>query len=254
MEEKTRRSFLRTASVASFGALTAVGGASADSGPSVGKTIERLLTEGKFSVAEEVAQAHGGQLDTSRRPLSVENDEVSTDNFWKDPKNGQSELWVSISSGSWFAGDYRARAGWTLYEDDIVFEGYNTCPPDASALFWNGDYFVPESSGSSNFHSSDSEVSFGGVESYNGILANVDDPLPARDGSENTWSASFATDLNVVQSGAASYPIVMEYQHTYIDAAYKICGSLDVSFSLGGGTIEMNGDPQGWNNAAQNTI
>ena len=46
----------------------------------------------------------------------------------------------------------------------------------------------------------------------------------------------------------------MEYQHTYIDTAYNICGSLDVSFSLGPGSITMNGDTLGWTDAAQNSI
>ncbi len=83
---------------------------------------------------------------------------------------------------------------------------------------------------------------------------DVDDPWPARDGSQGNWSSSFATDLNAVQPDAYKYPIAMEYQHTYIDTAYNICGSLDVSFSLGSGSITMNGDTQGWTDAAQNSI
>lgn len=136
----------------------------------------------------------------------------------------------------------------------MIIEGYNTCPPDAAALFWNGNYFVPESSGSSNFHTYDSEVSYGGIEAFNGILAEVDDPLPAHDGSQESWSASFSTDLNVAQSGAENYPIIMEYRHTYIDTTYQICGAANVSFSLGPGSISMSGDAQDWQNAAQNSI
>lgn len=254
MQKKSRRDFLRKASVASIGALATVGEASAASDSSVAKAIEELLAKQKFAEAEELAEAHGGELDTSRHPISDTDDEVSKDNFWKDPKNGESELWVSIGSGDYYDGDYRVWAGWLLYEDDIIAEGYNTCPQDAAALFWNGDYFVPESSGTSNFYTSHDEVTFGGIEAYNGILADVDDPLPPRNGEEDTWTATFSTELNKVKDGASNYPIVMEYQHTYIDTAYKLCGAVDVSFSLGAGSITMDGDPQGWRNATQNTI
>ena len=258
-EQQSRRNFLRNVGIASAGALSATTVVSASS-ENVSETIQSFLSQGKISEAQQVAEENGGELNTETVPLSesAEGDSssggVSTDNFWEDPANGESSLSVSIESGSWLNADYRAHAIWDLSEDDITFEGYNTCPPDAAALFWNGNYFVPESSGSGNFHTSDSEVSYGGIEAYNGILAEVNDPLPARDGGQESWSASFATDLNVAQSGASNYPIIMEYRHTYIDTAYTICGAASVSFSLGPGSITMSGDAQDWSNAAQNSI
>jgi hypothetical protein len=255
-ENLTRRNALKSIGVATASSLSLTGFASADTDTDPGTAIQGLMEDAKYDQAEQLAEEHGGALETkevSATPTAFNDDEVSTDNFWSAPADSPSSLSVGISEGSWIPADYRIHANWDLNEDDIVFEGYHTCPPDAAALFWNGDYFVPPESGTDNFYGND-RVSYNGMETYNGILADVDDPWPARDGSQGNWSSSFATDLNAVQPDAYKYPIAMEYQHTYIDTAYNICGSLDVSFSLGPGSITMNGDTLGWTDAAQNSI
>jgi hypothetical protein len=253
----TRRNALKALGIASAGTLSVAGTATAaDADP--GAEIQALLEDANYDRAEEVATEYGGSLNTNEVQLSPEEfggstGGISSDNFWSAPADSPSSLSVGISEGSWIPADYRIHANWDLNEDDMVLEGYHTCPPDAAALFWNGNYFVPPESGVDNFYGND-RVSYNGMETYNGILADVNDPWPARDGSQNNWSSSFATDLNAVQPDAYKYPIAMEYQHTYIDTAYNVCGSLNVSFSLGPGSISMDGGPQGWSDAAQNSI
>lgn len=254
-ENHTRRSYLKNAGIVLAGTYTATSTVTAED-EEVESRIRQLLSEANFAEAKSLAEKHGGELSTSKNPLTVNTSsgDISTDNYWASPADSSSYLYVTIESGGWLEADYRVTAGWQFYEDDIFYDAYDTCPKDAAALFWNGNYFVPESSGSSNFYTSDSEVSFGGIETYNGILAEINDPEPSYDGSGGSWVASFATDLNVAQAGASNYPIVMEYKHTYIDTAYTLCGVESISFGLGPASITMSGDPQNWEDGAQNTI
>jgi hypothetical protein len=219
--------------------------------------VQENLSQHNLEAAKDVVEANGGEMTTNVDPIdtpssntSSSGGNISANSYWQAPKDGKSNLYMCISDGDWIDGDYRVYGGWTLYEDDVLIENTNTCPSDAAALLWHENYFVPAKVGVDNFYNNgNSRVSFSGTKP-NGILANVDDPNKFYNGTEDSWGGLFGANLNVVQDGAEDHPIIFQYTHTYIDATEDICG-LDLSFSIGPASINLNGDPEGWTDATQ---
>lgn len=248
IDSLSRRRVLKQFSGVGLGALAISGTAVGKDSQNFDDKVQSLLTRRNIEEAKDFAASRGIELSVSTATVSSDSDGISTRNHWSDPDSSPSNVYVAGYSPINGA-DNRVIAGWNLDEDDTVIEAFHTCPNDAAALFWDSDAYVPVSASSSNFYPSGSRVNYEGINTYNGALAEVNDPRPANDGGQGSWGGSFGIGLDTVSGGGG--PFVMEYKHTFIDSAYQTCGGITIGMSLGAGSINYTGNVQGWTATAQ---